>query len=84
MQNDTQFESIAASISVFFPFYNEQDNVAETAKKAIDVLEKINADYELIIVDDGSKDNTGKIADEIAGQNDKVKVIHHPVNLGYG
>lgn len=84
MQNDTQSESIAASISVFFPFYNEQDNVAETAKKAIDVLEKINADYELIIVDDGSKDNTGKIADEIAGQNDKVKVIHHPVNLGYG
>ena len=84
MQNDTQSESIAASISVFFPFYNEQDNVAETAKKAIDVLEKINADYELIIVDDGSKDDTGKIADEIAGQNDKVKVIHHPVNLGYG
>ncbi|MCK4913873.1 MAG: glycosyltransferase, partial [Planctomycetes bacterium] len=55
VQNDTQSEPIAASISVFFPFYNEQDNVAETAKKAIDVLEKINADYELIIVDDGSK-----------------------------
>lgn len=82
MQSGTQSESI--SISVFFPFYNEQDNVADTTEKAIDVLQKIDADYELIIVDDGSKDNTGKIADEIVSQNDKVKVIHHPVNLGYG
>ena len=72
------------SISVFSPCYNEQDNIARTAKRAIDVLQKLGADYEVIIVDDGSSDATAKIADEIAGQNNRVKVVHHSTNLGYG
>jgi glycosyltransferase involved in cell wall biosynthesis len=72
------------SISVFFPCYNEQDNIARTARRATDVLQKLGADYEVIIVDDGSSDATAKIADEIAGQNNRVKVVHHPTNLGYG
>ena len=72
------------SISVFFPCYNEQGNIARTSQRAIDVLQKLGADYEVIIVDDGSSDATAKIADEIAGQNNRVKVVHHPTNLGYG
>ena len=72
------------SISVFFPCYNEQDNVARTCKQAVEVLERLEADYEVIIVDDGSSDNTGEIADEIAGKNSRVRVIHHSPNLGYG
>jgi glycosyltransferase involved in cell wall biosynthesis len=72
------------SISVFFPCYNEQDNITRTTKQAIDVLQKLGADFEVIIVDDGSSDATAKIADEIAAQNSKVKVVHHPTNLGYG
>ena len=72
------------SISVFFPCYNEQENVRRTVEKALDVLEKLNADFEVIIVDDGSSDKTGRIADEIAGDHDKVKVVHHGSNLGYG
>ncbi len=72
------------SISVFFPCYNEQDNVRRTTEGAIGVLEKLNADYELIIVDDGSSDTTGQIADAIASQNSRVKVVHHPANRGYG
>jgi glycosyltransferase involved in cell wall biosynthesis len=72
------------SISVFFPCYNEQGNIARTTQRAIDVLQKLNSDYEVIIVDDGSSDTTGQIADEIAGQNNRVKVVHHPTNLGYG
>ena len=72
------------SISVFFPCYNEQDNVARTTERAIAVLEKLNADYEAIIVDDGSKDATGQIADKIAARNKRVRVVHHPTNLGYG
>ena len=72
------------SISVFFPCYNEQGNIARTAQRAIDVLQKLGADYEVIIVDDGSSDATVQIADEIAGQNNRVKVVHHPTNLGYG
>ena len=72
------------SISVFFPCYNEQENVARTVEKALDVLEKLNADFEIIIVDDGSSDGTGQISDEIAKRDGRVKVVHHKHNLGYG
>ncbi len=72
------------SISVFFPCYNEQDNITRVVEQALMVLEKLNADFEVIIVDDGSSDSTGQIAEEIAGQEDRVKVVHHRTNLGYG
>jgi glycosyltransferase involved in cell wall biosynthesis len=72
------------SISVFFPCYNEQDNVAKVAEQAIQVLEGLRADYEVIIVDDGSSDNTAAVADRIAAANKRVRVIRHPHNLGYG
>jgi glycosyltransferase involved in cell wall biosynthesis len=72
------------SISVFFPCYNEQENVGRTVEKALDILEKLNADFEVIIVDDGSSDDTGRIADEIADRHGRVKAVHHERNLGYG
>ena len=72
------------SISVFFPCYNEQENVGRTVEKALVVMEKLNADFEVIIVDDGSTDGTGQIADEIAAGKSRVKVVHHKSNLGYG
>ena len=72
------------SISVFFPCYNEQENVARTVEQAIGVLEKLNVGFEVIIVDDGSADRTGRIADEIAARDSRVKAVHHRTNLGYG
>jgi glycosyltransferase involved in cell wall biosynthesis len=72
------------SISVFLPCYNEQENVARTTQEAIDVLEDLNADFEIIIVDDGSRDATAEISDEISGRNNRVKVVRHQNNLGYG
>ena len=72
------------SISVFFPCYNEQENLTHIVDQALGVLEKLNADFEVIIVDDGSSDSTGQIADEIADRNSRVQVVHHQTNLGYG
>ena len=73
------------SITVtFFPCYNEQANVGKVAEQAVKVLEALGADYEIIIVDDGSADETGRIADGIAAANERVRAIHHPHNLGYG
>ncbi len=72
------------SISVFFPCYNEQGNVERTVENGLAVLKKIGADYEVIIVNDGSHDATGSIAEKIASRNNRVKVVHHPTNRGYG
>jgi glycosyltransferase involved in cell wall biosynthesis len=72
------------SITVFFPCYNEQDNIGKIARQAIQVLEGLGADYEILIVNDGSSDNTGPVADQLAREHPRVRVIHHPRNLGYG
>ena len=77
-------QSEAVSVSVFFPCYNEEDNITRATEQGIAVLEELKADYELIIVNDGSADSTGQIADEIAGKNPRIKVVHHQTNLGYG
>ena len=47
-------------------------------------LPNITDDFEIIIVNDGSKDNTGEVADRLAREHDEVRVIHHPTNYGYG
>ena len=72
------------STSVFFPFYDEQENIARISQKATTILENLAVDYEIIIVDDGSSDATGLLADPIAAQNEIIKAIHHPNNCGYG
>jgi len=73
------------SISLFFPCYNEEANVETQTLKSIDVLSSVTDDYEVIIVNDGSKDRTREIADSLVQQYPtEVKVIHHPTNLGYG
>ncbi|OHB64472.1 MAG: cell wall biosynthesis glycosyltransferase [Planctomycetes bacterium RBG_13_62_9] len=79
-----QGDSTPVSITVFFPCYDEQDNVARVTEQAVKVLKDLQADYEIIIVDDGSADNTGRVADQIAAGHDRVRVIHHSRNLGYG
>jgi len=72
------------SLSVFFPCFNEQDNVERVIKSAVDVLSPLKIDFEIIIVNDGSKDKTGEIADGIAAENKNIKVVHHNINRGYG
>ena len=72
------------SISIFFPCYNEEANVEATTTAALAAVEKISHDYEIIIVNDGSKDGTGEIADRLASRHDCVKAVHNHPNLGYG
>jgi len=83
-RNTKHGQQATSSISVFFPCYNEQDNIARIVEQALVVLEKLDADFEIIIVDDGSSDATGQIAEKIADRNSRVKVVHHRTNLGYG
>jgi len=81
---DSNSQARGVSISVFFPCYNEQENITRTVERAAAVLEGMNADFEIIVIDDGSSDATGKIADEIAAGDHRVRVVHHGTNLGYG
>src|SRR4030065_526740 len=57
---------------------------ASRALSAILVLEKLTDDYEVIVVNDGSHDYTGEILDELDRQYDRVRVVHHEKNKGYG
>jgi len=72
------------SLSVFFPCYNEEGALADLVRRTLAVLADVSEDYELIIVDDGSTDRTGEIADQLAAENEAVRVIHHGTNKGYG
>jgi len=71
-------------LSLFFPAYNEESNVRETVEQAVPVLKKVAEKYELIIVNDGSKDRTGEIAKELARKYSFIKIITHSPNQGYG
>lgn len=72
------------SMSVFFPCHNEEANVARVVGQALTVLKEISSDYEVIIVDDGSSDRTGEIADQLVQDHAEVRVVHHQFNRGYG
>jgi glycosyltransferase involved in cell wall biosynthesis len=73
------------TLSVFFPAYFDENNIGKVVDKAVQVLEEINIkDYEITIIEDGSPDKTNEVADELAAKYEKVKVIHHKINQGYG
>lgn len=73
-----------SKLSVFFPCYNEAANVEDTVSKAKAVLLRHFSDWEIVLVNDGSKDKTGEVLDKIAKTDKRIKVIHHPQNRGYG
>lgn len=71
-------------ISVVLPAYNEEAVIGATVQRCVDVLSTIAPDYEVIVVDDGSRDRTGQVADELAAANPRVRVVHNRPNRGYG
>ncbi|HXR84339.1 MAG TPA: glycosyltransferase family 2 protein [Hanamia sp.] len=75
-----------AYISIILPCYNEEAILQSNLNTIIAYLETKNYKYqwEIVIIDDGSKDKTGTIADEFALQRNNTRVIHHPANLNLG
>jgi glycosyltransferase involved in cell wall biosynthesis len=74
-----------ARLSYFFPAHNEEANLEGLVAEALETLPALAETFEIIAVDDGSKDATPSIADSLATAHpDVVRVGHHPVNLGYG
>jgi glycosyltransferase involved in cell wall biosynthesis len=71
-------------LSYFFPAHNEAENLRGLVDEALATLPGLADTFEIVIVDDGSRDETPAIADELAGANPRVRVVHHATNLGYG
>lgn len=71
-------------LSIFFPFWNEEKNVKDVVTKAIKVAPSIAEKWEVIIVDDGSSDNTLKEAAKLTGLNKNIRIVTHKPNRGYG
>ena len=73
------------TLSYFFPAHNEQANLEGLVSEALATLPGLADTFEIVIVNDGSRDATGRIADELAAANPgTVRAVHHRVNLGYG
>lgn len=72
------------SLSVFFPAYNEQENIGPLLDEALKIVPKLADDFEIIIVNDGSSDKTGEIVRQYVKKNRKIRLVEHRENQGYG
>jgi glycosyltransferase involved in cell wall biosynthesis len=74
----------AVDLSVVIPAYNEEGNIERNLPKAIASLRRMVGNFELILVNDASKDRTGAIADDLAKQFPELVVVHNETNLRQG
>lgn len=78
------FSYFPVSISIVLPAYNEEAVIASTVRRVFVALSRMVADFEILVVNDGSKDRTGAIVASIAAQEPRVRMITHQVNQGAG
>jgi glycosyltransferase involved in cell wall biosynthesis len=73
------------NLSVFMPAYNEEANIAKTLQDTSNFLKTLNIpDYEILVINDGSKDATAQIVTDFSKKDTHIKLINHEVNKGYG
>jgi len=76
--------SKVAQLSIFFPFWNEEQNIESVIKKAIPITQRVAREWEIIMVDDGSSDKTLEIAKRLAKDDPRLVAVSHDKNRGYG
>lgn len=72
------------SLSFVLPAFNEGENIEAAVAHCLDVGEALGVPFEVVVVDDGSRDDTRERADAIARRDGRVRTLHHPRNIGYG
>lgn len=81
---DEYGDRVQGKISLVLPAHNEEPNIRTVVEEAAQVLPTAFTDYEIVVVNDGSKDRTLEIARQLEHENNHVRVVNHPVNRGYG
>jgi glycosyltransferase involved in cell wall biosynthesis len=76
--------AIPGTLTLVLPAYNEQENIEIVVRRALEVLPGYTEDFEIVVVNDGSKDETGVIIDRLAADDPRVRPVHHASNQGYG
>jgi len=71
-------------ISLVIPVYNEGENIQKAVRDGLSVLPQLTKDFEIVIVESGSTDNTGAVVDELAREDKRVRAIHQGAKLGLG
>jgi glycosyltransferase involved in cell wall biosynthesis len=75
---------LPGSLSLVLPAFNEEENIGEVTREALAALPRFSDNFQIIIVDDGSRDRTAEIATELARNDQRVCLIRHERNRGYG
>ena len=75
---------LPGSLSLVLPAYNEEDNIAYVTREALATLPRFTDRFDIIVVDDGSRDRTAEIVADVARQDQRVRLVRHERNRGYG
>jgi dolichol-phosphate mannosyltransferase len=75
---------MATSLSVLVPAFNEEEHLAATVTNLVRVLERAVPDFEVVVVDDGSRDGTAAVAERLARADSRVRVLQNERNMGLG
>jgi glycosyltransferase involved in cell wall biosynthesis len=76
--------ALPASLSVFFPAYNDGGTIASMVVRAMLTARRLTSDFEVIVVNDGSTDSTAQVLEELGRLYPALRVVQHPANRGYG
>ncbi|HEX8732291.1 MAG TPA: glycosyltransferase family 2 protein, partial [Ktedonobacterales bacterium] len=74
----------AKSLSVILPAYNEEALIASTVRSVVETLSRWGLEFEVVVVNDGSRDRTREIIEALAARDRRIRPITHSVNRGYG
>ena len=77
-------KSYPEGLSIVLPAFNEEGNISKVAESALEIAKSVAKSYEVIVVDDGSEDQTRNICQEIGLKNGHLKILHNEKNKGYG
>ncbi len=73
-----------SGISCFFPAYNDAKSIGKLVTDAFDILSNLTNDFEVIVINDGSTDETAQVLRELETKHQNLRIIQHETNRGYG